>query len=171
MDRPRDYYVIFETPAGWIGLQGSEAGLSQATLPQQSEEQASLMLGNRIRGSIRNKVFFQAVIGKYLAYFQGRKVDFAESLDLVGRTPFEKAVWKTTLEIPYGKTQSYSDIARQIGKPSAPRAAGQALGRNPLAIIIPCHRVLAIDGSLGGYGGGLELKRRLLDLEAGNYRF
>ncbi len=166
MNSTKDYFTIFETTIGWIGLQGSETGLSQATLPQPSEERASLMLGKEIINSVKSSTFFQPIIEKYVAYFQGYEVQFTENLDLKGRTPFERAVWKVTQEIPYGKTKSYAEIARLIDKPAAARAVGQALGRNPLAIVIPCHRVLASDGTLGGYGGGLELKRYLLDLEA-----
>ncbi len=167
MTGTRDYFTIFETALGWIGLQGSEAGISQATLPQSSAERASLMLGKEIINSINSSAIFQPVVEKYNAYFQGHEVQFTEPLDLTRRTAFERSVWKATQEISYGKTKSYAEIARQIGKPAAARAVGQALGRNPLAIIIPCHRVLASDGTLGGYGGGLEMKRYLLDLEAG----
>ena len=81
--------------------------------------------------------------------------------------PFELAVWKALQQIPYGETVSYGEIARQIGHPHAPRAVGLANGRNPVAVIVPCHRVIGADGSLTGYGGGLDRKRFLLDLEAG----
>ncbi len=87
-------------------------------------------------------------------------------LSLTGN-PFEQRVWRALLEIPYGETTSYGEIARRIGSPDAPRAVGLANGRNPVAVIVPCHRVIGADGSLTGYGGGLERKRLLLDLEAG----
>jgi methylated-DNA-[protein]-cysteine S-methyltransferase len=82
-------------------------------------------------------------------------------------SPFQRRVWRALQEIPYGETTSYGEIARRVGVPSAPRAVGVANGQNPVAVIVPCHRVIGADGSLTGYGGGLERKRRLLDLEAG----
>lgn len=97
-------------------------------------------------------------------YFSGRRRAFTVPLDLRG-TPFQLRVWKALQRIPYGKTRSYGDIARQVRRPRAFRAVGQANHRNPIAIIVPCHRVIAADGTLGGYGGGLDMKRFLLNLE------
>ncbi len=99
-------------------------------------------------------------------YFGGHKVNFPDELDLSQATPFQREVWEITRLIPYGETRSYTWVAEQMGRPRALRAVGQALGRNPLPIIIPCHRVLTIDGKLGGYSGGLEMKKYLLSLEA-----
>jgi len=99
-------------------------------------------------------------------YFSGHRATFPDELDLSRATPFQREVWEITRLIPYGKTRSYSWVAEQVKKPKAARAVGQAMSRNPLPIIIPCHRVLNIDGKLGGFGGGLEMKRHLLDLEA-----
>ena len=99
------------------------------------------------------------------AYFGGELRAFDLPLDMQG-TAFQKSVWLQLLEIPYGQTRSYSDIARALGAPKAVRAVGAANGRNPIAIIVPCHRVIGAGGSLVGYGGGLPLKKFLLDLEA-----
>mgnify|MGYP000433421566 CR=1 FL=1 len=96
-------------------------------------------------------------------YFAGRRRVFDLPLDLRG-TPFQLRVWNELLRIPYGETRSYSWLARRAG--SVPRAAGQANGRNPVAILVPCHRVVNVDGSLGGYAGGLDCKRWLLELES-----
>ncbi len=96
----------------------------------------------------------------------GHKVAFPDALDLSAATSFQRQVWQITRLIPYGETRSYSWLAEQLGKAGAVRAVGQALGRNPLPIIIPCHRVVAKDGQLGGYTGGVEIKRYLLNLEA-----
>lgn len=98
------------------------------------------------------------------AYFEGRLRDFDLLLAPRG-APFELRVWQALLEIPYGTTCSYSDLARRLGSPGASRAVGAANGRNPLPIVVPCHRVIGADGSLTGYGGGLETKRYLLRLE------
>jgi O-6-methylguanine DNA methyltransferase len=97
-------------------------------------------------------------------YFAGKRREFSFPLDLRG-TDFQLACWRALLAIPYGETRTYADIARAVGKPNAFRAVGMANNRNPVAIVVPCHRVIASDGTLCGYGGGLEVKRRLLELE------
>lgn len=97
-------------------------------------------------------------------YFAGKRRNFSLPLDLRG-TDFQLACWRALLAIPYGETRSYADIAQAVGKPNAFRAVGMANNRNPLAIVVPCHRVIASNGTLCGYGGGLAIKRRLLQLE------
>jgi O-6-methylguanine DNA methyltransferase len=97
-------------------------------------------------------------------YFAGKRREFSFPLDLRG-TDFQVACWRALLAIPYGETRSYADIARAVSKPNAFRAVGMANNRNPIAIVVPCHRVIASDGGLCGYGGGLEVKRKLLELE------
>ena len=96
-------------------------------------------------------------------YFAGERTDFDLPMELDG-TPFQREVWAALSRIPYGETISYGELARRVGRPKGPRAVGQANGRNPIAIIVPCHRVLASNG-IGGYGGGLPVKRALLALE------
>jgi len=98
-------------------------------------------------------------------YFAGKRREFSLPLKFVG-TDFQKKVWEALLTIPYGETRSYSEIAEQVGNPKACRAVGMANNRNPISIICPCHRVIGKNGSLVGYGGGLEIKRILLDLES-----
>lgn len=99
------------------------------------------------------------------AYFRGERLDFDLPLDLSGGTPFQRAVWLALLGIPAGHTRSYGDMARQIERPAAVRAVGAAVGRNPLGIVVPCHRVVGSQGALTGYAGGLDRKRALLRLE------
>jgi methylated-DNA-[protein]-cysteine S-methyltransferase len=98
-------------------------------------------------------------------YFGGDRTAFDVPLAAAG-TPFQRAVWQGLREIPYGETASYGELARRIGRPSAVRAVGLANGRNPISVIVPCHRVIGADGTLTGYGGGIERKRLLLELEA-----
>jgi methylated-DNA-[protein]-cysteine S-methyltransferase len=98
-------------------------------------------------------------------YFAGRRTRFELPLDLQGGTAFQQSVWQALLAIPAGGTASYGDISRQVGRPAAVRAVGAAVGRNPLSIVVPCHRVLGRDGALTGYAGGLERKSALLELE------
>lgn len=102
-------------------------------------------------------------------YFEGKDPHFSLQLELHG-TEFQQKVWEACATIPYGETRSYADLAKAIGNPKATRAVGTALGKNPIPIIIPCHRVLRTNGDLGGYAGGLDVKRKLLELEKINYK-
>jgi methylated-DNA-[protein]-cysteine S-methyltransferase len=105
-----------------------------------------------------------AAIEQILEYLASARTDFDVPLDLRG-TPFQRAVWDVLLKIPYGESCSYADVARSIGRPTAQRAVGSANNANPVSLVVPCHRVIAADGSLGGYGGGNEIKARLLAME------
>jgi methylated-DNA-[protein]-cysteine S-methyltransferase len=118
-------------------------------------------------GDVSDDARFDRVVTQMTEYFAGRRTDFDLDLRPDGGSPFERRVWAALLEIPYGETASYGEIAARIGHPGKARAVGRANGRNPVAIVCPCHRVIGSDGSLTGYGGGLENKRTLLDLEAG----
>jgi methylated-DNA-[protein]-cysteine S-methyltransferase len=109
---------------------------------------------------------FDVVAGQLDAYFAGERTTFELALEPAG-TPFQREVWAALRTIPYGETRSYGELAAQIGRPGASRAVGLANGRNPISIVIPCHRVIGSTGTLTGYGGGLERKQWLLDLERG----
>jgi methylated-DNA-[protein]-cysteine S-methyltransferase len=117
----------------------------------------------------RSSSAFRNVVVQLQEYFAGERVAFDVPLDMEG-DPFERLVWRALQEVPYGETVSYGELARRIGHPSAARAVGLANARNPIAIVVPCHRVIGADGTLTGYGGGLERKRALLDLESGQAR-
>ncbi len=161
-------YTIFSTCAGWIGLLASPEGCLQATFPQKTRDLVTIKLG------VNNAVnympeYFQEWCAELQSYFNGKNINFSGKIDISGATPFQQSVWTATRSIKYGETQSYNWIALQIGKPLAARAVGQALGRNPLPVIIPCHRVISKDGALGGFGGGLDMKRFLLALESKQY--
>lgn len=158
-------YAVFQTTAGWVGLLGSSAGLRRATLPQNSEAEVIQLLGSEGSMAALSPRLYQSLIECLQTYYKGHPVDFPDKLDLSGGTNFQQAVWEATRMIPCGETRSYNQIAGQIGRPKAPRAVGQALHRNPLPVIIPCHRVIASDGALRGFGGGLEMKSYLLRLE------
>ena len=111
---------------------------------------------------------FQPIVEQLRCYFRGEAVEFEVPLDLSAHTPFLRKVWEATRTIPYGETRSYAELAAMVGHPRAYRAVGRAMALNPVPIIIPCHRVIGSDGRLHGYGGGLELKQRLLDMERRN---
>jgi O-6-methylguanine DNA methyltransferase len=104
-------------------------------------------------------------LDQIVEYLGGQRREFDLPLDLRG-TEFQRRVWAAVAGIPYGETRTYADIARTIGKPQATRAVGAANGANPLPLVVPCHRVLGSDGSLTGYGGGLDVKRKLLEMES-----
>jgi len=159
------YYAVFQTAAGWVGLLGSPVGLRRATLPQHSEPEVIKSLRSESSEAVLSPRLYQSLIEHLQTYYEGHPVDFDNKLDLSGGTDFQRSVWQATRLIPYGETRSYAWIAGQIGRPKASRAVGQALHYNPLPVIIPCHRVIASDGTLGGFGGGVEMKRYLLRLE------
>lgn len=158
-------YHIFETPLGWVSIAGSEAGLSLLILPSPSSKAAERAIRARYPDAQPHPTPFADLPHRLRRYFAGEIVTFPDKLDLGQATPFQRLVWQAVRDIPCGETRSYGWVVCQIGKPRAARAVGQALAANPIPIIIPCHRVIASDGGLGGYGGGLELKRRLLELE------
>jgi methylated-DNA-[protein]-cysteine S-methyltransferase len=159
------YYTVFETKQGWIGILASKDGLRAVTLPQRTRQQAVDSLGEQVKQAILSPEFFSELEEKFQHYYSGEKTIFTDKLDFSNATAFQKLAWETARLIPYGETRSYGWVANQIGKPLAARAVGQALGNNPFLIIVPCHRVIASDGSLGGFGGGLEMKEKLLELE------
>jgi methylated-DNA-[protein]-cysteine S-methyltransferase len=158
-------YTVFHIDKGWMGCLGSQLGLLRTTLPQTTPQQAIEMLDGTAEQAVWSPHSFADIIPLLAEYFNGKQREFHCVLDFGRATPFQKQVWEATRSIPFGETRSYGWVAQQIGKPAAVRAVGQALGKNPLPIIVPCHRVIAGDGSLCGFGGGLEMKRNLLRLE------
>ncbi len=149
-------YTTVKSPIGELLLVGDERGLARLHMaPFRISREWEL-----------DDDQFGDVRGQLSEYFAGERRDFDVKLALTGN-PFELSVWNALQRIPYGQTVSYKEIARRVDHPAAPRAVGVANGRNPVAVIVPCHRVIGADGSLTGYGGGLERKRFLLELEAG----
>jgi methylated-DNA-[protein]-cysteine S-methyltransferase len=147
------------SPVGPLFLAASEKGLMRLEF-----ESRVMQLDSRRVQLRESKRALAAYLGELDEYFAGDRRDFSVPLDLRG-TDFQLACWRALLAIPYGETRSYADVARAIGHPQAFRAVGMSNNRNPVAIIVPCHRVIASSGSLCGYGGGLDTKRMLLDLE------
>jgi methylated-DNA-[protein]-cysteine S-methyltransferase len=159
--------VVFDTVLGWMGLTGTAAGLSQVLLPCKSKVE----LLQRVEGNYREVKPDGGIFGdlpsRLKQYISGERVAFLDELNLSGTTDFRQQVWRTARAIPYGETRSYSWVSTRLGYGKrASRAVGQALGKNPLPILIPCHRVLSADGTLGGFSAGLELKKQLLRLES-----
>lgn len=162
-------YHVVETALGWVGLVRSEQGLRHTTLPQPSPQAVRELLGPALVGAVEDGVAFTDLAQRMRRYFGGEKVYFPDSLDLSGVPLFHRAIWEKVRTIPYGETRSYAWAAGEVGKPRACRAVGQAMARNRLPLVVPCHRVVGSDGDLRGFGGGLALKRALLDLEARSY--
>ncbi|MFC1935527.1 methylated-DNA--[protein]-cysteine S-methyltransferase [Chloroflexota bacterium] len=159
------HYAVLTTCMGWVGVLGSRKGIRRLALPQSSPTQAVEKLQPQARDAELLPTRFEALRQQLEAYFAGEAVAFDQELDLEEAQPFFLRAWTACRSIPRGETRSYAWLAAKAGNPQAVRASGQAMAHNPVAIIIPCHRVIASDGSLCGYGGGLELKQRLLDLE------
>jgi methylated-DNA-[protein]-cysteine S-methyltransferase len=146
-----------ESPVGPLTLAGRSGRLRHLRMVDQTYEP-------RREGWESDDTAFGDAVAQLQAYFAGDLHDFELDLDLVG-TDFQRRVWAALVTIPYGETRSYGQIALQVGSPGASRAVGLANGHNPVGIIVPCHRVIGANGSLTGYGGGLERKKQLLDME------
>jgi methylated-DNA-[protein]-cysteine S-methyltransferase len=157
------YYTLEESPIGTLLLVGDDQALhglymQDGRKPKQIESRWE-----------RSTSCFADVKAQLREYFAGERLAFDLALVMAG-TPFERRVWSALTEIPYGETCSYGELARRLDQPTAARAVGLANGRNPIAVVVPCHRVIGADGTLTGYGGGLERKRILLELESGQAR-
>ncbi len=151
-------YCLLESPVGNILIAGDQRGLKLINFQEGPKAQAADPKWRE------DSQFFLGAIQQLNSYFNGRLTQFRLPLAPEG-TPFQMKVWKALKRIPYGKTVSYGEIAKWIGNPKASRAVGAANGQNPLSIIIPCHRVIGQSGDLVGYGGGLSIKKTLLDHE------
>ena len=159
-------YTVSNIGVGWVGVLGSNSGLLKITLPQELAREAERLLGGRVREAVQSSDFFADLIERLRGYLSGKRPAFNDELDLSAATAFQREVWQLTRLIPYGETRSYGWVAGKLGKSGAGQAVGQALARNPLPVIVPCHRVVAKDGGLGGYSGGLAKKRYLLLMES-----
>lgn len=160
----RAYCAWVEAPFGRVFLAKTERGVCRVSFRQTEDE----LLSELERGSLLPEMAPPALdrerreLGEY---FEGKRRRFDVSVDLRWGTEFQRNVLRAASRIPFGETQCYGDVARRVGRPNAQRAVGNALGKNPLAIVIPCHRVIASGGGIGGYTGGLDIKRRLMRIE------
>ncbi|WP_150539482.1 methylated-DNA--[protein]-cysteine S-methyltransferase [Actinobacillus vicugnae] len=165
------HYQYYSSPVGNLLLIANQQGLLGIEFEQEqlTTDAEHWQLANETSGQIYDIFCKTRVILD--RYFAGEKIEF-QHLDFLAPqgTAFQKSVWKILLEIPYGKTTSYGEIAQQLGNPNAMRAVGGAVGRNPISIIIPCHRVLGKSQTLTGFGGGLPAKRYLLALEGIHFK-
>ncbi|MBL7493198.1 methylated-DNA--[protein]-cysteine S-methyltransferase [Frankia sp. AgB1.9] len=157
--QPHVTHTVIDSPIGDLTLVAVDGALAGLYMEQHRHRPAEERFGDR------DAEPFGTVIAQLRAYFDGALTAF--DLPLAPRgTPFQQTVWAALREIPYGQTMSYGQLAERVGRPTAARAVGLANGRNPISIIVPCHRVVGSTGDLTGYGGGLDRKRHLLALEA-----
>ncbi|MFQ5653443.1 MAG: methylated-DNA--[protein]-cysteine S-methyltransferase [Planctomycetota bacterium] len=160
---PVIHYRITHTPFGEVFIAGDSRALTRVHFQQELDEiepEEEWTEGGGITGEAERQL---------QEYFSGDRRSFDLPLAPSG-TAFQRRVWAALRKVPYGETVGYGELAGRIGRPAAARAVGAANGRNPIPVIIPCHRVIGKDGTLVGFGGGLKLKRQLLDLESGNAR-
>ncbi|MEV5986817.1 methylated-DNA--[protein]-cysteine S-methyltransferase [Streptomyces sp. NPDC052051] len=153
-------HTVIDSPYGPLTLVATDGVLSGLYMTDQRHRPPEESFGDRAETP------FAETIDQLEAYFSGELKEFTLELRLDG-TPFQRRVWEQLCLIPYGETRSYGELADALGNSSASRAVGLANGKNPIGIIVPCHRVVGANGSLTGYGGGLDRKKRLLDFESG----
>ena len=170
MSRKREVQVgttVCETAYGWVGIVWSEQGLVALTLPQLTEAETleKLPVASVKAPQPPPGLDIDALAEKLRRYFEGETLAFDEPLDPALGTDFQQRVWAITRAIPRGETRTYGEIAREAGSPGAARAVGQSMARNPWPVIVPCHRVVGHDGRLTGFGGGLDMKQRMLEME------
>jgi methylated-DNA-[protein]-cysteine S-methyltransferase len=156
-----------DSPCGTLTLVAADGALCGVYMTEQRHHPGAETFGDRV--SVETAPFAE-VARQLTEYFAGQRVEFDLSLNLAG-TPFQQRVWTALQSIPFGETVSYGQLAAELGQPTASRAVGLANGKNPVSIIVPCHRVVGSKGDLTGYGGGLERKRYLLDFERGGALF
>lgn len=156
-----DFTIIPGTPVGSILLAGTKNGLKHLRFCSSDNSADAIQPAPDWQ---QNDRAFREIADQLKAYFRKKLTSFKVSLDADG-TDFQKKVWQALMKVPYGATASYGQIAKAIGQPTASRAVGMANGKNPIAIIVPCHRIIGTNGQLVGYGGGLHNKMTLLQLE------
>ncbi len=160
-------HAVVKTPLGWVAVLATERGVRALTLPRKTREAAleRLMENERDIG-VEDPARLRPLLERLRAFYSGQPVTFDDiTLDLEGFPPFYVQVWQRTRTVAWGETITYGELAAEVGKPGAARAVGQAMAHNPVPPIVPCHRVVARGGRLGGYGGGLDMKARLLAME------
>ena len=159
--------VIYQSPWGWMGISETAKGIDAIVLPKRSKRAVESDLRKMGEGRFESgeSARLDSAGRQLLDYLAGTRETFDMPIDSSHGTPFQRRVWKELQRIPYGKLRSYQWIAARVGGRHYARAVGSAVGANPLPIVIPCHRIVGHDASLGGFSGGLPMKRKLLTLE------
>ncbi len=159
--------AIFKTEWGWCGVVVGRGGILQVILPDERKDLVRARIRSRYPDAQEGGKGTEGVQRALKRYFVGKRVDFDFPLDLSSYSDFQRRVWEVARTIPYGEVRSYQWVSSKLGNPRGGRAVGSALGRNPVPVIVPCHRVIRADGKLGGFSGpgGIKLKRKMLALE------
>jgi len=159
--------MLFKSPWGWMGISESGKGIDRIVLPQTSKRRALAALREPASGVpvMERSSQLEQAQAQMLDYLAGTRQTFDVPVDLSQGAVFQRRVWRTLLRVPYGKLRSYQWVATRVGGRQYARAVGNAVGANPLPIVVPCHRIVAHDATLGGFSGGLPTKRKLLTLE------
>ena len=159
--------MLFKSRWGWMGISESGKGIDRIVLPQTSKRRALAALREPASGVpvMERSSQLEQAQAQMLDYLAGTRQTFDVPVDLSQGTAFQRRVWRTLLRVPYGKLRSYQWVAARVGGRQYARAVGNAVGANPLPIVVPCHRIVAHDATLGGFSGGLPTKRKLLTLE------
>lgn len=155
--------ITFKTPWGYVEIAASEKGVTSIDLSPSNRRTSSRQ--QQVGEDGAAAALLTEAQTQLLAYIEGTRREFSLPVDMSAGTPFQRKVWKAITRIPYGRVRSYQWVATRLGGKQYARAVGMALGANPVPILVPCHRIIAHDGSLGGFGCGLPMKRRLLKLE------
>jgi len=158
-------YRVIKITRGWVAVAYTGRGIRALTLPVPGRKKALEFLRSQISSRLVRGEAYPRLAHDLDRYFRGRAISFDYPLDLTAATSFQRRVWTVLQGSPYGATRTYQEVARAVGMPRAARAVGQAVGGNPIPLLIPCHRVVGSGGSLGGYAWGLMWKRRLLRVE------
>lgn len=160
-------HSVFQTKLGWMGVVRGEKGLKRIILPSALFEDAEAEITGQFPDSVRDEIALQPLTKMLGSYFKGKRCSQDISLDWSGSTNFSIAVWQAAQSIPWGEVRTYQWLSFCLDRPRSFRAVGGALGRNPFPIIVPCHRVIRGDGTLGGFSAptGIRLKRKMLELE------
>lgn len=159
--------IVFQSPWGWVGISETSKGIDRIALPMRSKRalERDLDLHRSTVAPEESSPQLETARQQVLEYLAGTRSTFDLPLDLSQGTSFQRQVWRILQRVPFGKLRSYQWIATRVGGRQYARAVGNAVGANPLPIVIPCHRIVAQDASLGGFSGGLPMKRKLLSLE------
>ncbi|HMK24113.1 MAG TPA: methylated-DNA--[protein]-cysteine S-methyltransferase [Terriglobales bacterium] len=164
---PHRASMIFPTPWGWMGISETTKGIDAIILPKASRRaiESALRISSNAHLDAKAPSRLQEARRQLIEFLRGKRERFDVLLDLSRGTAFQRQVWRTLQRVPYGKLRSYRWIALRVGGRRFARAVGNAVGSNPVPIVVPCHRIVAHDASLGGFSGGLPMKRKLLRLE------
>jgi O-6-methylguanine DNA methyltransferase len=159
--------LIFQTPWGWMGVSETARGVNAIVLPKASKRAVESGLRTSPGGGLDGKRSprLRNARRQLTEFLRGKRATFELPLDVSDGTAFQRRVWRTLQRVPYGKLRSYQWVALRVGGRRYARAVGNAVGANPIPIMIPCHRIVAHDASLGGFSGGVAMKRKLLALE------